>query len=105
MFLETGDISIIGPRTLKQFEVTHFLVLSSVEDYKVSVDVTFERILSYHLTNTFIPTLRYPKIIFVPSKPLGINFAVALSAICFKLDPTKCRIFPKDMAVKSRHYF
>ena len=58
MFLQTGNISIVGPRTLKQFEVTRFQVLKAVDHFKVSVDVTFERILSYHVTNTFIPTLR-----------------------------------------------
>ena len=58
LFLQTGNISIVGPRTLKQFEVTRFQVLKGVDHFKVSVDVTFERILSYHVTNTFIPTLR-----------------------------------------------
>lgn len=69
------DVSFKGPQTLKQFSIEQHTILEQLKHYRINVAVNFKRIFSYHLTNTYLPTLRWVKNLRkIASPKLGKNY-------------------------------
>jgi hypothetical protein len=54
--LETDELEYTGPKSLTQFNVISKTFYSMDANSNVKVEIAFQRIFSYHLTNTFVPT-------------------------------------------------
>ncbi len=59
-----GSVAIVAniltfnaPKTLSQFNVISSTFNTTMDVSKLQVDIKLQRIISYHLTNTFMPTV------------------------------------------------
>jgi hypothetical protein len=53
-----ANLSFEGPSTLTQFSIISVNFAEQKNDSKVEVEIQLQRIFSYHLTNTYMPTAR-----------------------------------------------
>jgi hypothetical protein len=51
------NLSYTGPKTLSQFNVLDTTFKTKENDSILHVDIKLKRIISYHLTNTYLPTI------------------------------------------------
>ena len=56
--LVPGRIEFSGPNTLPQFEVGSVKFETGSDSNQLAAKMVVHRIVSYHVTNTFIPTMR-----------------------------------------------
>jgi hypothetical protein len=55
--LLADSLTFNGSRTLSQFMVMETTFNLNLDDSRLHVDIKLKRIISYHLTNTFLPTI------------------------------------------------
>ena len=58
ILLDINKVTFDGPTSLKQFYIASYNEMEQNEPYRITLAVNFNRIFSYHLTNTYLPTLR-----------------------------------------------
>ena len=59
ILLDINKVTFDGPTSLKQFYIASYNEMEQNEPYRITLAVNFNRIFSYHLTNTYLPTLRW----------------------------------------------
>ena len=53
-----ANLSFEGSSTLTQFSIISVNFAEQKNDSKIEVEIQLQRIFSYHLTNTYVPTAR-----------------------------------------------
>lgn len=85
MYLKPGQVEYLGNKNLLQFTVSNFTISGSKNDSVIEVEFTLQRMVMFHLVNTYMPTvcimIMVEITLFIDESHFESNIMVALTGM------------------------